>query len=352
MAEKKGVLSVDRLKRRDFLKQAVCGAGVGFTLNRSRSSLIKAESRSVMTVTGPVSANQAGSMLPHEHVMSLFGADITENAVYDKNSLFREVIPYLKKLKQMGCGTLADCTTAYFGRKPELLREISQETGLRIITNTGYYAAANDRYVPKHAYQEKPERLADLWIKEWEQGIDGTGIRPGFIKIGVDDGPLSKIDSKIVRAAAITHASTGLVIAAHTGDNPGSVDQQLEILRKEGVDPSAWIWVHANKVKNTKDLLRFANQGAWIELDGISPETMEDHYSIIEEFRREDLEERILLSHDGNSFRYGDRPPKPYHYLYSDFIPFLLNREVDRELISRLTEENPAKAFAVQIRSI
>ena len=99
------------------------------------------------------------------------------------------MLPYLKHLKSLGCQTIADCTAAYFGRQPSLLKSLSEESGIHILTNTGYYGAADDRYVPEHAFRETAGQLANRWIKEWEDGIDDTGIRPGFIKLAVDGGP-------------------------------------------------------------------------------------------------------------------------------------------------------------------
>lgn len=90
------------------------------------------------------------------------------------------------------------------------MKRLSEATGLNIITATGYYGAANDRFVPSHAYKETAEELASRWIEEFERGIEGTGIKPGIIKIGVDAGPLSEIDAKLVQAAALTHLKTGL----------------------------------------------------------------------------------------------------------------------------------------------
>ncbi len=344
---------MNRLRRRSFLKQAAAGVG-GVLVSGGFSTPLEATAISpkAMTVRGEVPAGSLGSMLPHEHIMSLFGADLTEQAVYDESRLMKSVIPYLTRLKNLGCDTIADCTTAYFGREPIILRQISETTGLQILTNTGYYAAANDRYVPQHAFEEPPEKLAQRWINEWRNGIGKTGIRPGFIKIGVDEGPLSEIDAKIVRAAALTHLETGLVIAAHTGDNPKAADDQLKILRQEKVHPSAWIWVHANNVEKVDQLLRVADTGAWIELDGISENSVEGHFFMVNEFKKRNLEQRLLLSHDGNSFRYGNRPPKPYQTLYSDFIPFLKKKGYSEDDIDRLTVKNPASAFTVEVLTI
>jgi phosphotriesterase-related protein len=139
---------------------------------------------------------------------------------------------------------MVECTPAFLGRDAKLLKRLATASGLHIITNTGFYGAANDKYVPALAREESVQQLADRWIREFREGIDGTSIRPGIIKIGVDAGPLSEIDAKLVRAAAKTHLQTGLTIASHTGDGVAALEE-LEILKQEGVHPSALIWVHA-----------------------------------------------------------------------------------------------------------
>jgi len=307
----------------------------------------------IISVQGELNQSDIGIMLPHEHIMSLFGGEITQsdNAVYDREELFSAVIPYLKRLRKLGCRTIADCTTAYFGRAPEMLREISELTDMNILTNTGYYAAVNDRYVPPHAYKGSAEELARLWITEFQEGIGDSEIRPGFIKIAVDPGPLSQIDAKIVRAAALTHLETGLTIASHTGVSAEAVSGQLKILAEEGVDNTAWIWVHAQKVTSLELLVEHARQGAWIELDGISPEAMERDLRVIVSMRKQGLLGRVLLSHDGNSFRFGGRPPNPYEALFTHFVPYLEKNNFSRTEISLLIEQNPVRAFSVKVRA-
>ena len=313
----------------------------------------KENSSKIIAVRGELYASEIGVMLPHEHIMSLCGGEMTQtaNATYDREELFSAVIPYLKRIRKLGCRTIADCTTAYFGRAPELLREISEATDLNILTNTGYYAAVNDRYVPAHAYRSSAEGLARLWIKESQEGIGESGIRPGFIKIAVDPGPLSAIDAKIVRAAALTHLETGLTIASHTGESVEAVSDQLEILREEGVENRAWIWVHAQKATSTEILIEYARQGVWIELDGVRPEAMERDLRAIRSLRKEGLLNRVLLSHDGNSFRYGGRPPNLYEALFTHFIPYLEQHHVSKAEINRMIRQNPVEAFAVRGRS-
>ena len=77
-----------------------------------------------------------------------------------------------------------------------LLRRLSRASKLHILTNTGYYGAANDKFLPPHAFTESADQLAARWIREAREGIDGTGIKPAFMKIGVDAGPLSDVDAQ------------------------------------------------------------------------------------------------------------------------------------------------------------
>ena len=303
----------------------------------------------LMSVNGPLSPEQIGLTLPHEHIISTFGAESVRYPHYDLDRLLEGVLPYLEQLKSLGCCTILDCTAAYFGRHPELLRRVSQVSGLNILTNTGYYAAAGDRYVPPHAYTETAEQIALRWVHEWQDSIDETGIHPGFIKTAVDDGQISDIDRKLVQAAALTHLQTGLTIQTHTGDNPSAAQAILTILEKEGVHPSAWIWVHAHSLLYPAPLVSAAKKGAWISLDGVNSESAAHVLDLLQVLRRQDLLDHALLSHDGDSYCEGTF--RPYHYILTDFLPLLHLKGFSEEEIYLLTTTNPAKAFSVQIRT-
>src|SRR5262249_51191179 len=158
----------------------------------------------------------------------------------DPDEVFLKALPYLHQVKTAGCHTLVDCTPAYIGRDAGLLNRLSQASGLQIITNTGFYGAAHGKYVPTFAYRETAGQLAKQWVKEFEDGIPRSGVRPGIIKIGVNSGSLSEIDIKLVKAAAIAHRKTGLTIASHTGDGIAAM-AQISTLKSEGVLPQSFI---------------------------------------------------------------------------------------------------------------
>ena len=303
------------------------------------------------TALGWIPATKAGIVLPHEHLFSSFGLDVAPRHEYDVERLRANVAPYLAYLRELGCGTLMDCTTAYFGRDATLLRELSKTSGLNVVTNTGYYGAAGDRYVPAHAYEESAEQLAARWLDEWRGGIDGTDIRPGFIKTGVDPGPLSEIDRKLVSAAALTHGESGLTIACHTSDSPESAFEQLAILKERRVSPKAWVWVHAHNVQDVGALVRAAEAGAWIELDGLGPRSLDLHLERVLELRKRGLLGHVLLSHDGDHFPASLGAPRPSDALFTTFRHVLLDRGLSGSEVEQLVETNPVEAFSIRVRT-
>ncbi len=222
------------MNRRQFLQSALAGALVA-----SHRRVLAEDSLhgQVITVTGPVAPDRLGVTLPHEHVMVDFiGADKASPDRYDREQVYEALLPHLEQLRQAGCQSFVDCTPAYLARDPLLLKRLSQESGLHILTNTGYYGARQGKYLPKHALAESADQLAERWLAEWKEGIEQTGIRPGFIKIGVDGGRLTDVNRKLVQAAARVHLRSGLTIACHTGDGVAAMEE-MEVLRAEGVDP-------------------------------------------------------------------------------------------------------------------
>jgi predicted metal-dependent phosphotriesterase family hydrolase len=304
----------------------------------------------VMTVRGPVDPASLGIVLPHEHVMSTFGLPPSVEPRYDEGRLLTVAAAYLGHLRALGCGAVVDCTTAYFGRSPRLLARISEASGVAILTNTGYYAAAGDRYVPEHAYHESAEAIAARWIAEARDGIEGTGIRPGFIKTAVDAGPLSDVDRKLVRAALLASRETGLPVQTHVGDNGPVVAEILGMVREVGVDASSWIWVHAHAVKESGALRAAAMAGAWVSLDGLGEGSAAHILGLLRDLRGWGLLGRALISHDGEVLDSAGGS-RQMHYLMTDFLPLLERSGFAPAEVRALTALNPARAFTVRERA-
>jgi phosphotriesterase-related protein len=306
-----------------------------------------------MTVRGPVAAGDLGTTLAHEHVLVDFvGADRVSRDRYDAEEVFRTALPHLRAAKEAGARALLECTPAWLGRDPLLLRRLSEASGLHVVTNTGYYGAAGDKHLPAHAWTETADQLAARWTREFEEGIEGTGIRPGFLKSGVDAGPLSEVDRKLITAAARCHLRTGLTIGVHTGDGAAAADI-LAVLRVEGVAPSAYVWIHAQNERALDRLAQAADAGAWVELDGISPGSLVEHADAVASLIARGHLRRLLISQDAGWYHVGEAGGgdfRPYTLLFEAFLPELRRRGITEEQVHTLVALNPAAAFAVSRR--
>lgn len=338
---------IKKMTRRRFVCASASAIGSSFLLPGALGAPIGTANR-VMTVRGPIPSNELGLTLTHEHVLVDFigAAGITPGR-YDKEDAFQRMLPFLKEIKELGCKTLVECTPAYLGRDPQLLQRLSVHSGMHLVTNTGYYGAANNKFLPAQAYEETAAQLAKRWIAEWEKGIDGSGVRPGFIKIGVGGDELSPLHAKLVAAAAQTHLATGLAIASHTGPARLALEQ-LKLLKSHGVKPRAFIWVHAQSEKNLEKVMSVAGEGCWVSFDGFSEKDTKRYIEVFEEFESKRKLDQLLISHDAGWFKPGEPnggDVRPFTPIFRTLIPELKKRGLGAEM-DQVFVTNPAKALA------
>mgnify|MGYP001796207605 CR=1 FL=1 len=228
------------------------------------------------------------------------------------------------------------------------MEKISKQTGIRILTNTGLYGARNNHFIPSFAKEMTPEELARTWIDEYENGINGTSIKPGFIKIGVDaTTPLDAIHQRLVKAAALTHLKTGLTIASHTGQAEGFWPQ-AEIIKQMGVSPEAFIWVHAQFEDDNSHYLKAASEGYWISLDGLGWE-FDNHVEKLLFAKQNGILDRILISHDAGWYdpQKEEQSIQPYTTIFKKLIPELKKQGFAKSEIKQLISVNPVRAYAI-----
>jgi phosphotriesterase-related protein len=322
----------------------------------SLSGCINKSESIIMTVKGPVPVSKMGITLTHEHILVDFiGADFISDQRWERAKVIEKVLPFLIQIRKSDCNTFIDCTPEFIGRDPVLLKTLSNSSGLNIITNTGYYGAGNNnKYLPGYAFSETAEVLSERWIAEWENGIKDTGIKPGFIKIGITGDSLSALHKKLVVAAALTHLKTGLAIASHTGPSPAAFEQ-IEILKEAGVAPEAFIWVHAQAEKDPANRIKAAGMGVWISLDGLNENNVGDYVIMIKSLKNSGMLSKVLLSHDAGWFD----PGKPdggefrgFNTLFEKLVPALSEEKFSKAEINQILVSNPAMAFAIKIHKI
>lgn len=341
------------VSRRKFIGQNLTLAA-GACLAASVGCKGKAEDM-VMTVTGPVAVSKLGFTLVHEHVMVDFiGAGQTGKHRYNADEVYEIALPFLSDLKKHKCSTFVDCTPAYVGRDVEVLQRLSKETGLNIVTTTGYYGARQEQFYPQYVFTETAEQIAARWIAEYENGIDGTTIKPGMIKCGVDNSPLTPAQRKTIEAAAITHMATGLTIGVHTGGGKAAVEE-MEILKSRGVSLSAYIWIHAQNEKDTSFHIAAAKQGAWISLDAVYPTDIDRYVEWAKLMKKEGLLQHVLFSQDSGWYHIGEPNGGEYEgytTVFEKFLPALTRNGFTQEEIDLLFYTNPAKALAIKVRKL
>ena len=207
---------------------------------------------------------------------------------------------------------------------------------------------------------------AQIWIKEFNEGIEGTGIRPGFIKIGLDykdKQKLTPLDEKIVRAAAITHRETGLTIVSHSGTEAMAL-ACLEVLKSEGVAPGAFVWTHAqNSLSGEHE--HIASHGAWVSIDGmgsirVDPDSgdtlqLSRYVDYLVNLKQAGMLDRTLISHDAGWYTVGEENTemsRPYTALFKYVVPSLKDKGFTAFDFDQLLVQNPKTAYTIRKRLV
>lgn len=331
------------LPRRHFLK---CCAVFPFLIGKNGL-----ENAYIQTVKGKIKPAELGAALIHEHVLVDFiGADKISPERWNHEDVIKKVLPYLLEAKSRGIKSIVECTPAFLGRDVKLLEKLADQSGLNLLTNTGYYGASNNKFLPPWAFTETAEQLSRRWTEEFNNGIEHTSVKPGFIKIGVNDGHLSELHQKLVKAAAYTHLKTGLTICSHTGPAvPAS--EQIEILKSLRVDPVAFVWVHANG--SYEDFVQTAASGCWISLDGMNDTNAAENAELILFLKKEGFLKKILISHDAGWYQPGEPDGgkfRSYTAISEKLLPALKQKGMKDADIEQIIVKNPATAFTVSIR--
>ncbi|HEU5326315.1 MAG TPA: phosphotriesterase-related protein, partial [Candidatus Limnocylindria bacterium] len=257
----------------------------------------------VMTVSGPIPPEKLGFTLPHEHVgIALWHVDRR----WDYWELTPDddlILEELRELRRRGGGTLVDLTLDGVGRDPHRLRRLASATGLNIVMGAGWYRGA---HYPAELLVERRtvDELAGLIVREFEEGVGDTGIRPGIIgEIGTDKPWVSPAEERVHRAAARASLRTGLAITTHGVQSPVGLSQ-LKIFTEEGVDPSRVVIGHADSYHDLDFYLRVLDAGANLEFDFLGHRFgVEEHLeprlveTIVELLERE-YGPQLLLSQD------------------------------------------------------
>jgi phosphotriesterase-related protein len=321
----------------------------------------------VQTVLGKIDPKKLGLTLPHEHII----CDYTlcrstrsgeKRPPWGSYMWFDDVdimIEELKKFREDGGGAIVDVTCHGWGRDPIALRKISKESGIHIITCTGFYV---ENCMPNWVQHKTIDQLVKWIVREISLGCNArqsneiTDVHAGIIKTSVSRPSFSGIELKGLRAVAKAHLKTGMPITSH---NSGSIRFELEggnigkemltILEEAGVNPEAVIVGHTDENPDIRNLVSLAKRGAWIQFDVIGKQ----HYMLDETradlaaaLKEKGLLGQLLISQDRNRKPFLRKYGGPgYSDLINRFIPILYEKGLTNEDVKKLTCDNPIKAL-------
>lgn len=162
----------------------------------------------IKTVLGDIPEQDIGITLAHEHICcySEYLYQMLGSDYLDKEKLLDLAVSYLKEIKEKyALSTFIDCTPVNIGRDINLLKQVSQKTGVHMICSTGFYYT--DEPV---LFRSSVEVLTDHIVS------DAKKVNAGIIKCAVENADLSPFNEKILRATAKAQLRLQLPIVMHS----------------------------------------------------------------------------------------------------------------------------------------
>jgi phosphotriesterase-related protein len=314
------------------------------------------EVSAINTVLGPISPNEMGKTLMHEHIMFGFAGWYANSTLtpFDRYDCIRTSMGIVEALKAHGIHTVIDATPNDCGRDPEVLREISEKSGIHIICSTGLYSEAEGApgyfKVRQTFVGNAVEEIYELFMAEITQGIGETGIKAGVIKVATGDGIISPYEEIVLKAAAKTQKETGIPIMTHTGGAATMGIEQADLLISEGADPNRIVIGHISGSADIKYHLTIIEKGVSIAFDrlGLPIYPYEDMpIACIVGLIGIGKQARIMMSHDNIWYFLGKNfiNPSPT-YIFDHVVPKLKKAGITDEKIDTIMIDNPRNLFA------
>ena len=310
----------------------------------------------VETVRGAVAAAELGRTLPHEHVLILqpealqnYG-HVWGESYWDEDDRVRDAIEKLRAVREAGFRTLVDPTAPGLGRCIPRIQRINAEVDLNIVVASGVYAFLE---LPNFLHYRSAEAIAELFVREIQEGIDDTGVRAAFLKCAVEEHGVVGDIPRILDAIAIAADETGAPVMVHTNARASTGTLALEELTRRGVDPRRIVVAHAGDSNDLDYLRAIGDTGAVLGFDRFNiphfnPD--EDRIRTLLALLEEGYGDRIHLSHDAACFmdfmvgdpNFADERPD-YLHLTTRILPVLRERGVTDAQLDELTIDNPRR---------
>jgi phosphotriesterase-related protein len=307
------------------------------------------------SVTGPVAGADLGFVLVHEHVAASSPGIISSwpELCGGRQGLIDLGVRALRAARAAGVTTIVDCTTFDLGRDAALLAEVSRASGVTIIGSTGLWLDP-----PVTLRARSADQLAERFERDLTEGMDGTPIRAGVIKVASEE-RVEPFAELVLAAAARASRATSAPIITHTAARHRTGEQQADLLESFGADPRRVAIGHSDDSADADYLSGLAARGYRIAMDRLpngaleeyGGQTVADRIDMIAELVQRGYGDRVLLAHDDpvwaglltdtDQARHQAANPDGLAFVARVVLPALERRGVPPETIRQLTVDNP-----------
>jgi phosphotriesterase-related protein len=253
----------------------------------------------VETVQGAIDAAELGVVLAHEHVRFRDEAVAAEwPGRYDEEGELEAAIEAVAAAKSKGVQSIVDATAMFGGRDVRFMKEVADQTGVRILACTGIYSYD---YLPHYFENRDVDAMADHFVSDIEDGIQGTPIKAAFLKCAADAAGVTENVEKIHRAIARASVRTGTPIMAHSMPAVATGPRQVEIFAEEGVDLARVQIAHCGDTEDVGYIEGLLASGVYTGLDRYGLEMflpIDKRNATTAELLRRGHAERLIISQD------------------------------------------------------
>jgi phosphotriesterase-related protein len=308
----------------------------------------------VETVNGPIDVEELGRTLIHEHFRTTDeAARFQFPHLYDEQAEWDAAISDANAVKGHGIATVVEPSAMFLNRDAAFSKRVADASGLQVVLATGLYTYD---HLPPVLLNRDEDQLADIFVYEIENGIQGTGIKPAIIKCAADEPGVTPNIEKVHRAAARASNRTGKPIMAHSRPASGTGPEQMRILVEEGVDPAMVQVAHTGDTDDLDYIERLLDTGCLIGLDryGIDIYLPTDkRQATTLALLERGYAERMFLAQDYCStidwfprevqdyLKANEVPDWSMTFLFEKVIPELKERGMTDEQLDQMMVENP-----------
>jgi phosphotriesterase-related protein len=199
---------------------------------------------------------------------------------------------------ERGVKTICEPTGMFGGRDVEFSRRVSEETGLQVVPCTGIYTYD---YLPMFFVTRDADAMADLFVHDITDSIQGTGIKAAFLKCAADEPGVTENIEKVHRGVARASVRTGAPIMAHSRPASETAFRQIEIFEEEGVELSKVQIAHTGDTDDLDYIERVLDRGVYIGMDRYGLEVflpIERRNATVSALLERGHANRMLLSQD------------------------------------------------------